>query len=126
MEFPEGRSFVAAVLLPKGASSLSIQSVYPSYLPKTSYIDPIAIVLDSSKSEISRYSRLSLNHDKHVILPGLWEWYFGATLPLPKNSAYVVIYANNSSRQVLRTDSDNGTPWPVPPAPIGTLALIAR
>lgn len=126
MEFPQGRSFVAALSLPPGVRTLSIQSIYPEYLPKTSYVDPVIIVLDTNKKELTRYVSLSLRHEKHVIFPALWEWYFGAKVPLPAGAAYVVLYADNKSKRVLQTTSDNGTLWPVPPAPIGTLALIAE
>lgn len=125
MDFPEGRSFVEAFVLPTGTTTLAVQSVYPEYLPKGSYIDPILIFLDESKNELARYARLDLRNDKHIISGGLlMEWHFGATVPVPPKATYVMVYANNSSTRILRTVSDAGTVWPAPPAPIGTLALI--
>lgn len=126
MNFPEGRSFFASYSLPTGAKQLSIQSINTEFLPKTSYVDPVIVVLATDKSVLARPVIPDLHKSKHVILPGLWEWYFGASIALPQEAAYVVVYANNSSTRVLQTLSDNGTPWPVPPAPIGAMALIAQ
>lgn len=127
MDFPEGKSFVEAFVLPKGATTLAVQSIYPEYLPQGSYVDPILIFLDADWNELVRYAQLDLRNDKHIIAGGLlMEWHFGATVFVPSKAAYLVVYANNSSTRVLRTVSDVGTVWPTPPAPIGTVALIVK
>ena len=123
MEFPEGRSYVTSFSLTHNARALAIQSIFPEYLPKTSYIDPIVIVLNSEKKQIARFANLDLRRTYDPVLLVLREWYFGSRIFLPAGSAYIVVYANNKSRRVLQTLSQNKTPWPVPPAPIGTLGL---
>lgn len=125
MDFPEGRSYVKSLSLPTNARSLAIQSIYTAYLPKTTYVDPILIILNSDKKPIARFGELDLRRTYDTFL-GFREWYFGCRVSLPTDSAYLIVYANNKSRRVLQTISENGTPWPAPPAPIGTLGLTAE
>lgn len=125
MEFPEGRSYLASFVLPPSARSISIQSIPVGYLPETSYVDPVIVILDADKNNIARIVELDLRRS-HNSFFGVLEWFFGGRISLPGNSKYIVIYANNNSRRVLLGISANGTRWPTPPAPIGELGLIVE
>jgi hypothetical protein len=126
MQTGVSRSYVAAFSLPPGATTVQVQSMNSAYLPNTSYVDPLLVFLDSEKRPIEQRGQINLQKGKHVIVTGLWEWYFGADLRLPTNAAHLVVFADNASNRVQTATADNGALWPVPSAPIGSLALVVR
>jgi len=117
-------SFVAAFALPPGASRLAVQSVYESHLPTSTYVDPVIVFLGADKQRLIKLSALPLRHSRHVIMPGLWEWYYGETVELPAGAAFVVVASDPASTRHVPTRSDNGVFYSIPPAPIGSLALV--
>lgn len=112
--------------LPSATRSLNIQTMESEYLPKTSYLDPAITILDNQFKELSTQVSLPLQRGKHVILPGLWEWNFNTTIDLPQEAAYVIIYGDPRSKRVRQAVSENGTPWPIPPSPIGSIAVVPQ
>jgi hypothetical protein len=98
--FPEGRSYVAAFSLPPAAKNLSIQTL--------------------------RYTELRLRRNRHSVAPGLYEHYYGIDIDLLPSAAYVVIHADLHSRRTQIAVSEAGLDWPVRPAPVGAIALIAK
>ena len=123
----EGPAYFLAFQLPRGAKSLEVQALLSTgFLPNSTYADPLLVVLDSRYREIAEARDLPLVWGWHVILPGLFEHHFGATLDLPAESQYVVVFARPHSTRRQTAVADNGTRRPVPNSPVGTIALVPR
>ncbi|MFG5409699.1 MalM family protein [Piscinibacter sakaiensis] len=126
LETSEGLAYFAAFQLPSGAGTLEIQAQNTSYLPKSTYPDPLVLVLDSQHRKLAELKDIPLSRGRHTIVPGLYEYHYAAALRLPPEAHYVLIFARPQSDRSQSAVSDNGMYWPVPSAPVGTLALVAR
>ncbi|HSV48073.1 MAG TPA: hypothetical protein VLJ58_19950 [Ramlibacter sp.] len=123
---PEGLGYIAAFELPPGVSMLSLQSLYTSYLPKSTYVDPGLMLLDAGKQVLAQRNELPLRKGSHWLVAGLYEHYYGANMELPPDAKYVIVFANVQAGRTQETASATGKLWPVRPAPVGTLAVIVR
>lgn len=121
---PFGLAYFAAFKLEAGSTSLTVQSMNTEYLPKATYPDPVLVFLDQIKKPISVFSGLGLQRNRQLYFPGFLEYYYGATVAVPQGADYVVIYAHPNSDRIQSAISENGKYWPVPPAPVGTIAVI--
>lgn len=121
---PAGLAYSAAFSLPPRAQSLSVQALNTQYLPNASYPDPFLVFLDSGKRPLQQVADLNLQRSRHAIISGIFEYFYGARVSVPSMAEYVVVFAHPASTRVQRAVSENGTTWPVLPAPVGTLALI--
>jgi hypothetical protein len=126
LETSEGLAYFAAFQLPRGAVAVEIQAQNTQYLPKSTYPDPLVLILDSQHRKLAELKDLPLTRGRHTILPGLFEYHYAAVLRLPPEAQYVVVFARPNSDREQSAISDNGTYWSVPSAPVGTLALVAR
>ncbi len=125
MILPKGKSFFEGYSIPSGAKSVFVQAVASSgFVQTASQIDAAIVVLDERKVPIARFDTLQYSLDKHVILPGLWEWFQGTKIEIPKNAAYLIISADPGSIRTQIAYSENGAAFYMPSAPIGTIAFI--
>lgn len=119
-----GNAFFSAFQLPSSTpKSLEIESYYGEILSKASYVDPVVIFLDAQKNVITDGVQPPLKRAYRTTFPGFFKWHFGATIDIPVNSSYVVIYAHPASLRQQLAVSDNGTNWPLSAAPIGEIGL---
>jgi hypothetical protein len=121
----EGLAYFAAFKLPASANRLEVQALYGGHLPNATYPDPLLVILDRNKRPIAEMKDLPLVRGRHVIIRGLFEYHYAATVALPPGAEHVVVFVRPKSGRVQSAVSDNGTLWSVPSAPIGTLAVIA-
>jgi hypothetical protein len=126
LQSSEGLAYFAAFQLPQDAARIEVQALNTPFLPKATYPDPLVVVLDSQHRRVSEVKDLPLVRGRHTILPGLFEYHYAATLTLPADARYVIVFARPNSVREQPAVSDNGTFWSLPSAPVGTLALVAR
>ena len=124
MPTSEGLAYFAAYRLPQGGTQLEVQALNTEYLPKSTYPDPLLLVLDASYKVISEIKDLPLRQGRHTIFPGIFENHYKAIVTLPANSHYILVFGRPNSDRNQSATSDNGSLWTVPSAPVGTLALI--
>ena len=126
LQTSEGLAYFAAFTLPTGVRRLEVQALNTEYLPKSTYPDPLLVLLDSQRRRITEIKDLPLVKGRHVIIPGLVEHHYGAEVTLPAGTQYVLVFARPNSDRTQSAISDNGTHWAVPSAPAGTLAIVPR
>jgi hypothetical protein len=124
LDTSEGLAYFAGFKLPKDTRTIEIQALDTEPLSSSTYPDPILVILDAQYARIGEAKDLPLSRRRHVIFSGLYEYYFGATLMLPAESTYILVFARPNSSRVQSAISDNGTRWPVPSAPAGTIAIV--
>jgi hypothetical protein len=120
------RGYLAGVELPSGTQGLVVQSPQGGFVPKSSYIDVRLVLLDAEKHVIEVRRDLPLREDKRVLfpIPPLLEWYFGTHVQLPLDVRYVLLLSRPGPGHVLYTHATT-RPQPIPPSPVGTLAVVA-
>jgi hypothetical protein len=126
LETSEGPAYFSAFQLPPGAVALEVQAQNTQYLPKSTYPDPLVLILDSQHRKLAELKDIPLTRGRYTILPGLFEYHYAAALRLPPGARYILIFARPNSDREQSAFSDNGTYWSIPSAPVGTLALVAR
>jgi hypothetical protein len=122
----EGLAYFAAFRLTEGVSRLEVQALNTPYLPKATYPDPLLVFLDSQHRRITEIKDLPLVRSRHAILPGLFEYHYGAVVNLPVETQYVLVFARPDSERSQSAVSDAGKQWTVQSAPVGTFAVVPR
>lgn len=125
-DFQQGKSFFQAFTLPERSASIIIQSRDGGPLWKLSYVDPLLVFLDSEKKQLIAVAGVPIKRDYHSMVPGFFDWYFGATLPVPAGARYVVIASDPVSTRTQTAYSDGGAAWPANPSPIGPMAILVK
>ena len=123
---PVGFTYFAAFQLPAASRTIDFQAMHGDFLRLATFTDPIFVFLDREKRPLKEVRQPTLATGRHKLFPGLYEYYFGAVLEVPSESAYVVVFAHPKSERTYRTYSENGTPWDIPASPVGSFALIAK
>lgn len=122
--FPTGLAYFAAFEIPDDAMQIQVQAMNTEFLPKTTYPDPLLVFLDATRQVVAQHSDLPLQRGRFRYLGAFLKYYYGAEVPIPASSRYVVVAANSRSSRSLVAVAANGKVWPVRPAPVGALGLL--